>query len=696
MSRVQVSVSLASILLTLPSLAAVALGSAAATDQNGRGQNGLGALTVEPAIVDLGVAALILSGQQGGALQMAAAAIPWPAADGEANTTVVVEIAGDNFSKSGSADGGPATAVEVYVYAVDRDGVEVLDQASGRLILDRSFHPELVTTGLKVLAGLRLPDGRSQVRVLVRHADALGLRHTWVTQPERRASGPAVTALYFSDPRPWLEAAIGGPVPGESRVPGYERRPPGLPVLSAGRSGEALLLVRRPPPDPWSLRATWSREGSDEILERRAMTASDSFKPTSVGDGEDYRMAAVSFEVPELPPGRYRLSAQLRFLADGAEVEAAVSEPVTVFIEKGADGAGERVTRAGDTRRREVDALPRKAAREIERRYLAALALLAEGDEDGALEALYALESSAVESLAENAFSALEASQTRALLALPDRFWQAALPVLWLHARAAGESRWAGTRQGQRYDLREHARKITAALAEAYVRHLASEEARREAAWVLTDLAARSLERGSLRRAKELLSHTLEIRGDDREALLLLAALHEKSGRTELAESVLETLVAAHPADPEGWLRLALNRRRTGDVAGARQILRELFDDPATPGWIARLTCQELARIQLDAGELDQASTLLRRGLQRWPGNASLTIELAYVLESQDERQAASELLASIGVPTGAAAAERSRYNRWPLEAVKGHRQELAQLARQRLDDLATALRAER
>jgi predicted Zn-dependent protease len=641
---------------------------------------------VEPATIDLRTAALIVSGQEGGTIPMAVLVVPAPEPAAAATAAVLIEIDGPGFVAEVLSGAKPAAPVdvEVFVYAL-RHQTEVVDQLARRVTLDWTRQRQLESTGVQLLAPLRLPPGDYTVRVLARRGEALGLRGARLSLPGD-GDQPSLGPPLFADDEDWSVMLLdeGAVLPPPFGLGGEAVLPRGFPALVPGGTAEARVAVRRPPHGRWQLQAQWEAAGGVELAAQLPVEiVEESSRSGQVA-------ARISTVAPELAEGRYRL--RLRLEAEELQGREIVSDPVYVFVDASPAIADEAAASAEPLKLPSGPGSgprsgPEKAEREIRARYLEALDLLAADDRDAALAALRSLESAAVEAFAESGLSALELIESRLFLGWPDDAWAAVLPVAVFHADAARQYH-----RSRRNDLMVHAVRMAVVLASSYAAELETAAAEREAAWLLAGLAGYFAGSGSEKRAAELLEAAAGLRGDDEGTLLGLACLHEKYGRFAAAVEVLRGLVAARPDHPEGRLRLALNLARTGSGDEARRLLRELRRDPSAADWIAVLAHQEEARMLADGGDLREAERIVRAALRRWPGQPTLTIQLAYLLDAGGDLQAARELLATVDDGERGGPAERSLYNRWPDAALAAGRLEVAERARGRLSDLAAAL----
>jgi tetratricopeptide (TPR) repeat protein len=119
---------------------------------------------------------------------------------------------------------------------------------------------------------------------------------------------------------------------------------------------------------------------------------------------------------------------------------------------------------------------------------------------------------------------------------------------------------------------------------------------------------------------------------EDPGLLRILGRTLEVAGETDLARDAYLAAVAvgANPRHPQPWLGLARLERARGRLAMAEHYARRTLD--VAPD-LAEVYA-ELARILLQDGRVDQALTLLARGLQQAPSDLDL-------LHLRDSTQAA-------------------------------------------------------
>src|SRR5690606_36468232 len=142
----------------------------------------------------------------------------------------------------------------------------------------------------------------------------------------------------------------------------------------------------------------------------------------------------------------------------------------------------------------------------------------------------------------------------------------------------------------------------------------------------------------------------------DRGALLALSVIRARTGDTRGAVDLLEKLVAAHPEEREGRLRLGVGLARLSRTGPAEAHLRPLLT--AEERWIASLAHQEVARLAVGDGRCEKAAGALRSALERLGDVQKLLLRLALVLVRQERRNAADEVLTRL---TGASGGETPR-----------------------------------
>jgi hypothetical protein len=172
-------------------------------------------------------------------------------------------------------------------------------------------------------------------------------------------------------------------------------------------------------------------------------------------------------------------------------------------------------------------------------------------------------------------------------------------------------------------------------------------------------------------RAAEMLTRGLLLTPDDTDANIALAVLLLRDRRQPAAETRLDRVLAAHPDHREARLRRAL--LRDGFSANGRAA-REL-EKLATGGeidWIALVAAQERVRRFLVAGDYDKSIAFLARVLERFPGDSSLRVALAFA-SARSSRRAEANLAVQGALEVRVAPGEgaRRRFAELPIRLLR-------------------------
>ena len=630
-------------------------------------------------------AALLLSGQQGGPLPLAIAATRLAAAGERVPVAVVMEVDGsDLLLEQGS---GPLH-LEVCVYALAAGGA-VVGAVLQTVALDLAqLRDPLQAGGVRLVAQLALPPGEVSLRALVRNVgtDNLGVKILPFEVSPAGDGGPVPLALLFTDEAAsWLVVPVGAP-PAWPWAPAAA--PSARPLLEAGKPARLDLVAVALPAQP-SLRVELRRPLTGELL----ATVVPALEARTAGPGGVERLT-LSAPLDGVGPGEL----ELRVTGDGfASASPAVRVVVTELPVAGrswaalAGGPPERLAdAAAKPPERSVD---HAGSRAIAAAFRDALAQLAGGDLDGARAALVEHETRWLRTDAI-ATEDLHELQVRAVTGLAKADREAVLPVLALYQELY---RYHARRRASLPST--HAREMVFALAAWLGGEGATPAARDLAASALVAFAAELPANGSRLVLSRTLRQALALRARDTSALLALAVDAERNGEYPGALHWLQEILAVDPTHPEARLRLAINRARTGTPKRSVELLTELLDDAAAattpPPWWLAIAHQELARLHVAAGQRPAAEAVLRRGLERLPGEEKLSLQLAVLLDSPPRRPEARSLLAAWAptrVDRGFDAA-RNRYHQLPVELLRRAADDFRRLALARSGALATALR---
>lgn len=659
------------------------------------------------------VAGLVLQSAPGGDIAVEALAVPLRPQGDRVYVPVLVEIDGATFLNTNQAT---TARVEVYAYALGPEQ-DVAGYLAEAFAVDVQGLGEAIwQSGLKYYGHLELPAGEYRLRVLVRnyHSRAAAVRESRLTVPAvGDFAKPLVLAPLFSAPESrdaWLPVLEWGG--GETYGADYPfmagdraLRPVALPVLTAGHSATAHLFAYRLPPGNLDGRVELiAVDGSRTSADLRSVTRKAPDNPEAGIPGA----VEVAFEVPNLEPGSYGLRVDLgegRTKASSPAVDAVVlksriREAVlwtdlrgqlnTSEVQEKAQEIAETATGNERQRRlaRERAEKGRRRAEEEElgrlgRRYREVLKRLALDDAAAARSELLDLESEVLTASGGNT-DALRKAQIQVAEQLAASELEALIPLLVLH-----EELYLIYRQRRLYSLSFHARSMIEELAELYAFRGASQGSAVVAARALVSLGGYLQEVNLPASSREIFTRALEHDPLNKTAMLGLATSYERYGEYAKAVDVLEQLAIAHPDLAESQLRLAIDLKRLGIHARARQLLRRVVELDA-PDWIRSLAHQELARSLLETGAVDDAITVLERSLELAP-EQSAQVMLAHAYDRQRQPRRSSEILDRVAAAPRRTSARKS-YDSWPEASLREEREALAEAAALRVPLVAELL----
>lgn len=612
-------------------------------------------------------------------------------------TAVVVEIDGPSLLFDDKTP--DAVSAELIVHAFDAAGT-VVDTALETLRFARGEAVDrLRGSGAKVVTGMMLEPGTYRIRALVRNAATgrEGSAETGLTLGNAPVLMPPIVPE-TADGRVVVQGHRPEHVGAAPQRPFFVRDRTFLPAVAprtdagrnlplvlmgyglAGREDEIDATVLGPDGAPIAglelvlSPAQASRDGIDRILAVLPLPAS---LPRGV-----YRVEIEAFA--GAPAGAAVTAVDFEVGAPPRQPLIAVSMPAPppdAFA--AAEAAPEEET-------------PKISIKEVSLGYRTLLARLGETERGSLVGDLASLELAGAGGDRETGISRVVDAEMPVLKSIASRDREALVPVLMLHHDAALEHR-----NRRHAYLMRHSIDMLIKVADLYAPQNGSIGSRIVAARALSSLGGHFQTSGS-GLGRSLFEEALRFDPVHPSALLGLAAYPEKRGGP-YAEAVgyLERLVRAHPDNREARLRLAINLQRAGTNAesalGAHQArthLRGLIDGPEAD-WIYVLAVQELARLQMESGELEAAIGLLDDAVARVPENQKLKILNAFCLERSGRRTEAQRVLVSVEPDRTGLDPARGRYNRWPRQALATDRQLLEEGVARRRELLVRLAQAE-
>lgn len=565
--------------------------------------------------VETTVSALLLSGQRGGEIGGAMTWTLGAAEEGEDDRDVLLTVEVDGTDLL-AGQTGKRLPIAFYAYALDPAGRLAGHLARGVVLEDPADIDRLRGAGLRYADELRLGPGHYSLRVMVRnHATGTSFL-SWsmvevpAAPPDRPTLLPPLVAA--AQPGGWLEVVGGGekttfPVLGAARPVVVSERPVDLLIGAAGWN-----------PTETALRAV--------VRDRAGRTVAEPDLEVRTGAGRTSDAVVVaSARIPflDLPSGEYTLELAAdpgpdRHLAAStgllvATVDTLAPWPVLERSPRG--GAGD--TMSGLTKKKKV----------LEAAYLDALRVVsAEGRGPGAA-AVARFERGVAELDRDSACHRLCDVELGVARRLAKTDPEVLAPLAALHRDLVHSHLARGDQV-----LVHHSRIVAVELAELAFRHQPDPIPEGFAEAILLGLAGDLAEAPTA--ALELLGRILDLAPAHRAALLTSAALQERTDHLQDAVQLLERLVAHHPDDLEGRLRLGVDLLRSGRAKAAEEALRDLLE-LRPRGWIDAVAHQELVSLLVDRGRLGEAEQILRAGRERHPDDQTLAVQLVRVLTEQ-------------------------------------------------------------
>ncbi len=612
-------------------------------------------------------AALLLSGQSGGEVD---GAVIWTTSgrvdiSEQVSVQFMVEIDGRSLL-AGSPH--PTIPIEVYGYLLDGTGAVAGHLADGILLDDCRQGLMIEQNGLKFVGDVDVAPGLYSFRVLVRNRLT---RRFFLARRDLdiRFEDPLQMILLpplVAEPRDsWV--MVGGR--GEmlesvlDEIPGVGSWPSAMP---AWRNDEALEMVL----------------GCSELVESRHVSARlyDRFgNPVldpdvevnrEVSSGRGLTFYSVSVAAPDVPIGEYRFEVSV----NDADRGQTVSQFLPMLVHDRdteivwTDPAAPRTSISSPTPFPKDQPTPEDLEMETMRAaYTEVLRMWSEGEVVEARRKLAELEYPLESIEASRGWRQLVTVERLTALTLAKSRPLSLMAVALLHRDMHG---WYLARRETL--LAQHSWRMAAMIArvapeiDGWNRPVDFSEC------LLLDLASRLARAGDRHSARQLLEFTAEIAPDSAAALLGLGALSERSGFPEEAVEELKNLYKRHPDHVEGRLRLAVNRARVGEEKAAEELLRGLLD-ASYPLWIRTVAYQELGRLLIAEGRIEEAERRLREGVARIPGNQRLQILLAHAIDLAERPREAGVVVDRIEMQGSQQnTSPRYRYSAWPdLEAER-------------------------
>ena len=638
-------------------------------------------------------AALLMSGQEGGTIPVAALALPLPGAAGKSRVAVLLEMDGAEAMEGQS---GNLLRLEICLYAVtsapDGSG-QVVGSRMDTVEIDLArLGADLEKSGLKYVGELQLAPGDYALRALVRNTatSEVGLRMLPLSVPDfGQSQGILLPPLVAEPAGSWVQARGAGmasPPPGLS----FEALPSARPVFSP--SEEIALRV-----------PAWKAGGGQLQIEvRRPGGARVATFPLTIASRQESGAAGLELlsgtvQLKGVEEGVYELGIAS---ASRSSEESALSTPF-VLLEQGAGGqvwaaltaprrsrtptaAGAsaqaaRATPPKGKRTRKIDAGP------VRESYRAALRRLAEGERDGARDAMLELQTKVLTGDKPAMSDDLVDLELDIAADLARQDLESLVPIITLHQVLYREA----VRKGG-FLLSTHNRELIFRLVDLYAERSGSPEGKRRASRFLLGLAAEMVWTAPPSLRARVFQQILTYDAQQEAAILCLAVDSERQGRYADAVGYLQRLSADHT---ESRLRLAVNQARLGKMQDARKILNELSASTTkVEPWQLAVAWQEMARLQIAAGNLDGAEKTLREGLERLPEDDKLAVQLGLVRDLRKDPRGAREAVASLGKTPGDGGAARHRYNQLPVEGLEQAWTELQEQGVGQIPTLAAVL----
>ena len=514
--------------------------------------------------VESRTAVLLLSGQTGGNLPgvMLLCQEAEASDDGLVPLRLYLELDGSGLLEAAPEDRVP---IAVYVYVLSEQGSIEGHLAEAVIVRDPAIRAAMHRSGLKFEGRVEVPPGTVSVRAMAR---VYGTDRFLLTRSEVRllaadSAEPRLSPLLFPDP--------------EVRWVGMRQH--GLPIggCVAGLAPSAMPVLDVSRPMPFELAGYGWPEGARlqlrvvdpngrEVEEPRF----DLAVPQAGGQPTAWSTRG-QIEPFDVPSGEYRLIAALR-TPNGDEIVTTTLPAVLLPIPAAVPWAGIAELAEEPETPAPVEAPAEPAGRrEMRASYLAALELLATGDDAGARRAVAELERTALAADPAQGLFELRKEEAKAAFRLFRKVPKSLPPVVLLHRDLYRT--YTAYRESA---LATHSWQLAAELAESVAKGPREVVPEGFAPGVLVSLASDLTDGAATGAAGSLLERALHVDLRYVPALLGLAALQERTGHRGDAENTLRRLVDVEPENAEGRLRLGVVLAQLGRRNAATKVLSEL------------------------------------------------------------------------------------------------------------------------
>jgi len=179
------------------------------------------------------------------------------------------------------------------------------------------------------------------------------------------------------------------------------------------------------------------------------------------------------------------------------------------------------------------------------------------------------------------------------------------------------------------------------------------------------NLALRCIEQNRYHDAAVILGTARRLDSENLAALHTLGVLYQKKGQLSWAIETFERCLELFPDHQEVQLRLAVTLLRANQEARARRTLETLAVSQGA-SWTRLLALQELIQLNIAGDDEQQALEWLQEGLQQFPDNERLSLQLLYL--SEPNAEASRDIVTHLVRHDRQTPAEspRLRYDRWP------------------------------